>query len=164
MIQELKDWGLLQLCGAPKALAAAPLKAHGWPCPLPATPRRAAFAADNAALRLAPDRAWLLGDPAALASLEEGLSGKDGKGEGVWTARLEAGWRCLQLEGPDSAEALQHGFALDLSDRAFPPGSVAQALAWRCPCLLLRLEDTHAWALFAQTAYAEHVFMNLRRA
>ncbi|MFG1280555.1 sarcosine oxidase subunit gamma [Xanthobacter autotrophicus] len=103
------------------------------------------------AARLGPDE-WLLVMPegegaTARAALESDLSGR-------FFSLVEAGHRNvgIAVTGPNAADVLNAGIALDLSDAAFPQGSATRTLLGKADVVVVRLGDgfrVECWRSFA---------------
>lgn len=103
------------------------------------------------AARLGPDE-WLLVMPegegaTARAVLESDLSGR-------FFSLVEAGHRNvgIAVTGPNAADVLNAGIALDLSDAAFPQGSATRTLLGKADVVVVRLGDgfrVECWRSFA---------------
>lgn len=98
----------------------------------------------TAVLGLGP-RSWLVaregGAPLA-AELAKALAGA------AAVADQSDGYGVLRLSGPRVRALLEKGVALDLHDRAFPPGSAAATLCAHLGIVLWRLDDAAGSAVF----------------
>jgi len=70
---------------------------------------------------------------------------------------------CLELAGPDAADVLARGCALDLHPSVFPPGRCAQTLLARAQVILYRT-DEHIFRLLVLPSYADYLRAWLRDA
>lgn len=86
---------------------------------------------------------------ALLASLADAI-GRD-PGQAI---DLSANRAILELRGPAAREVLEKSCAIDLHDRAFPPGTAVATLMGAFPVLLWRAEPG-TWRVLPRTSFAE---------
>jgi heterotetrameric sarcosine oxidase gamma subunit len=70
---------------------------------------------------------------------------------------------CLELSGPEAADVLARGCALDLHPSVFPPGRCAQTLLARAQVILYRT-DERTFRLLVRPSYADYLRAWLRDA
>jgi sarcosine oxidase, subunit gamma len=101
----------------------------------PVEPNTAAEADGKTVLWLGPDE-WLV------------LGGRvEDYAQAAAAIDVSANRVVLELAGPEAAEVLSGGCALDLDPGAFPPGRCAQTLLARAQVILLRREPGRWWLL-----------------
>lgn len=96
------------------------------------------------ALWLGPDE-WLV------------LGGREQDYPDAWAAvDVSANRVCFELSGPDAADVLARGCALDLHTSVFPPGRCAQTLLARAQVILYRTGE-HTFRLLVRPSFADYV-------
>jgi heterotetrameric sarcosine oxidase gamma subunit len=137
---ELRGWSLIQLVfglSRRREFAEGLRRLVGLSLP----PRIGEVAARDGihALRLAPDRIWILVEPEATTPPPEAMEQSLG---GPWGSSLSLtqGRRRYRLSGRLCLAVLAKGIALDLQGSELPPGRAAQTQLHRVPVLLHRLE------------------------
>jgi heterotetrameric sarcosine oxidase gamma subunit len=148
---ELRGWSLIQLAfGASRRSELAEGLRGVFGLSLP--PRSGEVVARDGiqALRLAPDRIWLLAEPEVAAPTAKAIE--------PWGSSLSLtqGRRRYRLSGPRCLAVLAKGIALDLEGSALPPGRAAQTQLHRVPVLLHRRE-MESIDLFVPRSFSESV-------
>lgn len=72
------------------------------------------------------------------------------------------GYAVIRLAGPAVRSVLAKGIGIDLHDRAFPPGSVAQTACAHIGVILWRLDDEAGHAVFEVALYRSYAESFLR--
>lgn len=108
---------------------------------------------DSAAIWMSPDELLLLVDdgPAAVAELDTTLAGQHRLALDVSDART-----ILRLTGARVGEVLAKGVPVDVSDRAFPPGSARRTHLGQIAVVFWRL-DAETWEIACFRSYAHHL-------
>jgi sarcosine oxidase subunit gamma len=148
---ELHGWSLIQLVFSPSRrseLAEGLCSVLGLSLP----PRIGEVVARDGiqALRLAPDRIWILAASETAAPTAEAMK--------PWGSSLSLtqGRRRYRLSGPRCVAVLAKAIALDIQGSGLPPGRAAQIQLHRVPVLLHRLE-MESIDLFVPRSFSESI-------
>jgi sarcosine oxidase, subunit gamma len=111
---------------------------------------------ERVSARLGPNE-WLLTAPE-----QDGESIPRDLGEAfgsVFHVLVDIGHRhiALQLEGPEAANILNAGCALDLDAKRFPTGSATRTLLGKAEIILLRERDTPSYRIECWRSFARYV-------
>jgi sarcosine oxidase subunit gamma len=153
--------GVRRLPGAPQtalrgdpadpAFAGAVREALGLD--LPVEPNTVASAGAVAALWLGPDEWLVVGAPADLAErLRRAWGDAYAAAVDVSDSRV-----VFELAGPGAPGLLAKGCALDLHERAFPPGRCAQTSLARAAVILEKLDATPCFRVFVRRSFAGYL-------
>lgn len=106
-------------------------------------PRRAATGSNGTLLRVEPLKWWFVGDQASFSKPAAGIS---------TVLDLSQSRTRMHLSGPQATRLLNHVLPLDLSNAAFPEGSVASTAFHHVGVTLWR--DAHDFSLFLPRSFA----------
>lgn len=104
------------------------------------------------ALWLGPDEWLVVSEEEPPGPLEAALAALPG----VTVVDLSANRRALELRGPEAADVLAGGCALDLHPRAFGPGRCAQTLLAGVPVILWQV-DVDVYRVLVRPSFAPYL-------
>ena len=142
------DIRLRSVAHQPIVCVAAPQTLDTLPLPLPA-PGKASMSDTHAALWIAPDQIFVLSfdrSAAAHGDLTQKLVGAG------YIADQTDGWIVLDLSGPGSIPALERLCMVDISQDAFPVGSVARTAMEHMSAIVWRKDAQSYWLLSAKSS------------
>lgn len=155
--------GLVDLSPLPRTGLKGPralswLQEQGWP--VPANNNAADQAADGSLVCRLGDRELLVLTAPAQATRDQGRRILDLEsavpGDGVWTVPRADSHAWFALRGSAAAECLQKLCGVDLRERQFPAGAIAQTSVARLNAVVCRVpaSDTTAFHILADSASA----------
>lgn len=145
--------GLLELRGDVRDAA---FLAGVSPLVLPSTVGATHDLEGHAVLCLSPDRWWISSAEGTVAKLEARLH-ESLQGLAHAVVLLSAGFASFRLTGPNAAEILAKGSAIDLEPAAFPGGSVRRALHAGIATVIHRPTSEYLFNLHVQRSYRHYM-------
>jgi sarcosine oxidase subunit gamma len=152
-MDELTGWSLTQFAFWSESIAPVADAYHRvFGEPMPARVGDVSAKGPVSAIRVGPDRIWIVDDAGNLASLLAGAVDR----RAVSVTELTHGRCRFRLTGPRACDVLATGIALDLDEAALPPGQAAQTMLHRISVLLHRLGE-QAFDLYVPRSFAVNI-------
>jgi sarcosine oxidase subunit gamma len=149
--------GMLNLRGAAQDTAFATAVRGATGMDLPLRPNSAALNADSQLLWLGPDE-WLLKLRATGAAAMEAALRSALPGQHFSVVDVSSGYTTLVLQGPAAADLLARGCPLDLHQRAFAAGALAQTHKAKASVVIFRPLASPCYEITVRRSFAEYLF------